>query len=255
MVTKSITLSIVIPVRNEGINIKIMLKMLDAALSISHEILVVYDSLEDTTLPVVQELTKVYSTVKAVHNTLGKGVRKAITAGINSAQGDYILIFAADEVGPILAVDDMIELMNKGCDLVSCTRYAHGGRRLGGSVIGGILSRIANKVFYTLSFCALTDATTGIKMFRKSLFQNITLESNPVGWVALYELTIKAQLQGAKLGEVPIISIDRLYGGTSTFVLGPWLWEYLKWFFWGMKQLYGKKKIKPLIKIPKTTAL
>ena len=25
-----------------------------------------------------------------------------------------------------------------------------------------------------------------------------------------------------KLGEVPIVSIDRLYGGKSTFVLGPW---------------------------------
>jgi len=43
-----------------------------------------------------------------------------------------ILIFAADEVGPVLAIEDMIALIREGCDFVSCTRYAHGGRRLGG---------------------------------------------------------------------------------------------------------------------------
>ncbi|KPK77672.1 MAG: hypothetical protein AMJ79_02380 [Phycisphaerae bacterium SM23_30] len=40
-----------------------------------------------------------------------------------------------------------------------------------------------------------------------------------------------------KLGEVPIISIDRLYGGKSTFRLGPWFLEYLRWFLWGVWHL------------------
>ena len=44
---------------------------------------------------------------------------------------------------------------------------------------------------------------------------------------------MKAQLAGFRLGEVPIISVDRLYGGTSTFKLGPWVIEYLRWFVWG----------------------
>ena len=44
---------------------------------------------------------------------------------------------------------------------LSCTRYARGGRRLGGSWIGGILSRIANRLFGVFSGFPLTDATTG----------------------------------------------------------------------------------------------
>lgn len=248
-------LSIIIPVRNEGINIKIMLKMLDAALSVSHEILVIHDSPDDETIPVVQELSSTYTTIKCIHNTLGRGVKNAITSGVQSARGDYILIFAADEVGPVLAIDDMLALMDEGCDLVSCTRYAYGGRRLGGSFVGGITSRFANKLFHLLSGSTLTDSTTGIKMFKKSMFESLTLESKPVGWAVLFELAIKAQVHNYKLGEVPIISIDRLYGGTSTFSFGPWFWEYLKWFFWGLKRLAFKKSTKPLIRIPQTTAL
>ena len=82
-----------------------------------------------------------------MHNTRGRGILNALRAGVEAAQGKYVLIFAADEVGPVLAIDDMIALMDAGCEFVSCTRYAHGGRRLGGSWIGGVLSRLANRLF------------------------------------------------------------------------------------------------------------
>ena len=39
---------------------------------------------------------------------------------------------------------------------------------------------------------------------------------------------------------VPLISIDRLFGGESTFRLGKWIKEYLKCYFWGLKQIYKK---------------
>ena len=100
---------------------------------------------------------------------------------------------------------------------------------------------------------ALSDCTTGIKIFRKSIFNKINLESKPVGWAVAFELSIKAQLQGYKLGEVPIISIDRLFGGESTFKLGPWCVEYLRWFVWGIRAAkhMRKKKVEPaMVRLP-----
>ena len=47
---------------------------------------------------------------------------------------------------------------------------------------------------------------------------------------------------GLRLGEVPIVSIDRLFGGESTFRLGPWTMEYLRWFLWGMEHLHRAPK-------------
>jgi dolichol-phosphate mannosyltransferase len=253
--TAKAKLSILMPVRNEGVNIGIMLKILRAVVEIPHEILIVYDSPEDDSIPVVRKLQPNYPYVRLVFNDLGRGVVNAIKAGIKASKGEFILIFAVDEVGPVMAIDDMIALMDEGCDLVSCTRYAHGGRRLGGSFIGSFLSSLGNRAFNTLSGSVFTDSTTGIKMFRKSIFDRITLESRPVGWAVVFELAIKAQIEGFKLGEVPIISIDRLYGGKSTFSLGPWFKEYLRWFLWGTKHLHNsKKRQKPVIRIPSNFA-
>lgn len=237
-------LSVLIPVRNEGINIKIMLKILHAIIEVPHEVIFVYDHPDDNSIEVIDSLLAQFPNTRLVHNKMGVGVVNALKEGVSASYGEYILIFAADEVGPVLAIDDMLCLMEEGCDLVSCTRYAHGGRRLGGSKIGHLLSWLANKLFLYLFSSALSDCTTGIKMFRKSLFNEIPLESSSVGWAVAFELSIKVQLQGYKLGEVPIISIDRLFGGESTFKLGPWTIQYLKWFFWGLSNLFKGHKTK-----------
>ncbi len=234
---ETITLSILLPVRNEGINLRIMVKLLKAMVEVPHEVLIVYDFPDDDSIGIIRNLQKKWTNLRLVHNQRGRGVVHAIQSGVEAARGDYVLLFAADEVGPLLAIEDMLALMQEGCDLVSCSRYAHGGRRLGGSLVGGVLSRFANRLFHRLAGCVLSDATTGIKLFRRSLFSSLHLEAKPVGWAVTFEMAMKAQFAGWKLGEVPIISIDRLYGGKSTFRLGPWTREYLRWFLWGWRNL------------------
>ncbi len=248
-------LSILMPVRNEGPNVPVMLKILDAVIDIPYEALIVYDFKEDTTIPAVRKIQSKYPHVRLVHNKLGSGVANAIRAGISESKANYILLFAVDEVGPVLAIEDMIALLDEGCDVVSCTRYAHGGRRLGGSLVGSTLSRIGNKLFKLFSGSSFTDSTTGIKMFKKEIFSSLSLEAKPVGWSVVFELAIKAQVAGLSLGEVPIISIDRLYGGKSTFKFGPWFKEYLRWFIWGAKHLHGRKKTNIKVRIPSTTVV
>jgi len=235
--SEAITLSILLPVRNEGINLRIMVKLLKAMLEVPHELLIVYDFPDDDSIAITRNMQKQWTNLRLVHNQRGRGVVNAIHAGVDAAVGDYVLLFAADEVGPLLAIEDMLALMLEGCDLVSCSRYAHGGRRLGGSLIGGVLSRLANRLFHRLAGCVLSDATTGIKLFRRSLFSTLHLEAKPVGWAVTFEMAMKAQFAGWKLGEVPIISIDRLYGGKSSFRLGPWTREYFRWFIWGWRHL------------------
>jgi dolichol-phosphate mannosyltransferase len=245
-----ITLSVLLPVRNEGVSLRIMLKMMRAMFDVPNEILVIYDRPDDDSIPVVTEAARETPHVRGVLNEVGPGVAGAIRAGVAAARGRYVLIFAADDVGPVLAIDDMLTLMDRGCDFVSCTRYAHGGRRLGGSMVGGVLSRLANRLFNLLAGSGLTDATTGVKMFRRELFSQLHLTSRPVGWSVAFEMSMKAQLAGFRLGEVPIISVDRLYGGTSTFKLGPWVIEYLRWFVWGAVQLRRRPAQAPIVQQP-----
>jgi glycosyltransferase involved in cell wall biosynthesis len=230
-------LSILIPVRDETLNLYVMLKILKSVMDDSCEILVIFDSEDDNGVQVVNDFIKFHSKIRAIFNKLGRGVANALREGVANATGKYVLIFAADEIGPVLAIEDMINLMDEGCGLVSCTRYAHGGRRLGGSFIGYILSYLANKMLRTCTKVRLSDSTTGIKIFRRTDFNLLCHDSSSVGWVIAFEMAINAQILEMKLGEVPIISIDRLFGGKSTFKVIPWVRAYMKYFILAFKKL------------------
>src|SRR3989344_7278533 len=243
-------LSILLQVRNEGTNGILMIKSLNAMVDTPHEILVIYDDPSDTTIPYVKKIKRKFNNVRLIHNQKGRGVINAIRTGIEEARGKYITILATDDTGPTIFVDTMVELMDQGCKLVSATRYAHGGRRLGGSPTGAIISKTANKILNLLTKSSLSDTTTGLKMFSKETFNKLSLQAKPIGWAFILELSLKAQQKKIKLGEVPIAAIDRVYAGKSTFKLGPWFWEYLHWFLWGIQNIDSKKVKKPLIKVP-----
>lgn len=242
------TLSILIPVRNEGLNLRIMVQVLLAIMEIPFEILVVYDSPDDQSIPVLKELESLYSEVKGIFNKSGKGVARAIGAGVKEAASDRILIFAADELGPVFTIKHMLKLMDEGCEFISCTRYAYGGKRYGGSFVGHVCSQTANFLLRLCSSIVFTDVTTGIKLFRRQDFQNLVQNMDSVGWSIAPEMAINAQLKELKLGEVPIVSIDRLFGGESTFQALPWIKAYLTYFFQAIYKLPIYKK-RPSIKI------
>jgi glycosyltransferase involved in cell wall biosynthesis len=235
-IPESPVLTILLPVRNEEMNLRVMLRIIRTMLEYPHEVLVIYHAADDKGIPIVQEMQAEYPGLRLLHNQLGRGVVNAIRAGAAAARSDIVAILVADDTGPVLVVDDMLALMRENCDFVSCTRYAHGGRRLGGSLIGEILSRTANWLFFHVARSPFTDATTGCKMFRKAAFERFGLESRPIGWAFAFEMAIKAQHLGLRLGEVPLVSIDRLFGGKSSFRLGPWFVEYLRWFVWGLRR-------------------
>ncbi len=236
-------LSIILPVFNEKESLLIMVRLLNSSLKTDTEIIIVHDSLNDNSVESANILINEYENVQLVHNKIGPGVKNAIQAGIDKSKNEIILITAVDEIFPIISIEKMLEeILNKNYDFISGTRYSKGGERLGGSLIGSILSRTANKVFNLFSKVPLTDCTTGIKMMKKKVWEDIELTSNPVGWAFAFELSIKTYLKGYNISEYPIKSVDRLFGGSSTFKLGPWFKEYLKWFFWGIKKTFKKTK-------------
>src|SRR5258708_6088569 len=196
--TEAPSLTILLPVRNEEMNLRVLLRIMRTVLDCSHELLVIHDTLDDKSIPVVKEAQPGYPGLRAVHNQLGRGVINAVRAGVAEAKAPIVTILCADDTGPVLVVDDMLALMREGCDFVSVTRYAHGGRRLGGSVLGGLLSRTANWLFFHIARSPLTDATTGCKMFRKEAVERFALESRPIGLAFAFEMAIQTQHLGLR---------------------------------------------------------
>ena len=74
----SLKLSVLIPVRNEGLNIKIMLKILHAVIEVSHEVIIVYDQPDDDSIEIVNKLKDQYSNTRLVYNQSGVGIINAL---------------------------------------------------------------------------------------------------------------------------------------------------------------------------------
>ena len=238
-------LSIILPVHNEKESLPIMVRLLNSSIKFETEILIIYDNINDNSVPEAKKLEKEFSNVRVIHNDIHTGVRFAIEKGVKEAKYEIILITAVDEIFPVISVDNMIKLIvNENYDFISGTRYTKGGLRLGGSLLASILSRLANKLFVLFTNFPISDCTTGIKMMKKEVWNNISFESKPIGWVFAFELTIKVYLNNFKIGEVPMKCVDRLFGGSSTFKPLPWIKEYLRWFFWGIKRVRRSNKKK-----------
>lgn len=232
------SLTIILPIHNEKESLPIMIRLLNSTLKIEHEIIAVYEDDMDNAKSIGQELMREIEEFKIIKNKYERGVRFSIQTGIDFAKYDTIFITAVDEIFPIISIEAMYqEIIIKNYDFVSGTRYSKGGARLGGSIIGSFLSRLSNFTFNKLTKSQLTDFTTGIKMMKKQVWNSIEFNSKPIGWAFAFELSIKVIVANHKVCEIPFKSVDRLFGGKSTFKVGAWTLEYLKWFFYGILKL------------------
>src|SRR5579872_4008764 len=85
--SETITLSILLPVRNEGINLRIMVKLLKAMVEVPHELLIVYDFPDDDSIAITRNMQNQWANLRLVHNQRGRGVVNAIQAGVDAAVG------------------------------------------------------------------------------------------------------------------------------------------------------------------------
>src|SRR3954447_5026256 len=144
-------ISLVVPVFNEADNIVPFLRDVESAVHEPHEILLVYDFPEDTTLPAVAAMAPPSPNVRLFHNTLGRGVLNALKAGFKASRGDVVIVMMADRSDEPRSVEAMARLVRDGADVVAGSRYVHGGRQVGGPWFKRLLSRLAGTSLYYLA--------------------------------------------------------------------------------------------------------
>jgi glycosyltransferase involved in cell wall biosynthesis len=200
----------------------------EAAVHEPHEILLVYDFPEDTTLPAVAAMQPPCPTVRLVHNTLGRGVLNALKAGFKAARGDVVIVMMADRSDEPHAVEPMARLVRGGADVVAGSRYMRGGRQEGGPLLKRFLSRMAGVSLHYLAGLPVHDATNNFRAYSRRVVEEIPIEGE-VSFALALELTLKAHWRGWRLAEVPTTWRDRT-AGESRFRLWAWLPHYLRWY-------------------------
>src|SRR3954464_3982767 len=167
MATAVPLLTVVMPVFKEGDSVESVLRALTGAVTVPHEILVVYDFDEDPTVPVIERLAAELRTVRGLRNDLGRGVLNAMKAGITESRGPYVLVSMADGSDEPHVVDPMVALALAGADVVSASRYMRGGRQIGGPPLKRLMSRAAGLTLHWLAGVPTHDPTNNFKLYRR----------------------------------------------------------------------------------------
>lgn len=150
-----------------------------------------------------------------------KGYGWAMDAGFKSASGEYIITLDCDDTYPTSEIYRLVERLDSGADLVSCSRL---GKRPAAMKISHYF---ANRVFALAAriLCKVetTDVHTGMRGYRKSMLKNLPI--NPEGMALPVELQILPQQMGFKCEEIFIGYKPRI-GDSKLVPLEGTLWTF-----------------------------
>ena len=233
-------LDIIIPVYNEDENIIQLLKTLENEVICNFRVLICYDSESDRTLKYVKNKTIINKEILLIRNPK-RGPNSAIIEGINSSTAEIILIYMADDFENVKLINNMINLIERGNELIIPSRFITGGKMLGANKIKKMITIVGSYLIYYLARIPFRDSTNAFKMFSASLKDKIKLDST-IGFTFALELTAKSHLLNLKIIEIPSIWIETK-NRKSNFKVYKWLPYYIYWLIYSMiKNLFKRPK-------------
>ena len=143
MSTISIELSVVVPVYNEEKNIEMLFNRIKENIPVSNwELIFINDGSADNTLPLVIGLSHQYKQVKYIDFSRNFGHQHAISAGIENATGEFIIVMDGDGQDPPELIPELLEKAKSGFEVVYAKRKKRQGE--------GFLKKFTAKVFYRI---------------------------------------------------------------------------------------------------------
>jgi dolichol-phosphate mannosyltransferase len=220
--------SVVVPAYNEGNAIVPVLDRLFESMRLPCEVLVVVDSPDDNTVPVVNEYSKMEPRIRCLVNTYGRGPANAIRYGIAAAAAPVAVVTMADGCDDPRQIDDLARLVDRGVAVAAASRYMAGGQQVGGPVLKGMLSKMAGRSLRLFAHIGTRDATNSFKAYATDFVREVGIDSRD-GFEIGIELTTKAKRLGKPVAEIPTIWLDR-QAGMSNFRVAKWIPSYLRWY-------------------------
>ncbi len=201
-------ISVIVPCYNEEKNIQKTIRKVEAYLKLhfqTFEIIVVNDGSRDGTETELRALQDIVS-LRVIHLSVNKGKGFAVKEGALASRYEIVMFLDADLGIPIEELDQFLEEIKKGFDLVIASRFVPGLR-----ILHPVLwyRRLMEKVFRILRMIVLgvynvQDTQCGFKVFRRRLvvevFSLLTIER----FAFDAELIFLAHKKGFLIKELPI---------------------------------------------------
>lgn len=206
-------LSILIPVRNEEINVNIISKEIVSKIDHqNYEIVFINDFSLDNTENELIKLTSLNSKIFYYNNNKKKGLGGAIDLGIKRSKGEYICIMMSDSSDTVEDLNSYYNVItSNNIDAVFGSRFISGGKIVNYPFVKLILNRIGNLFAKLLLWSDLNDFTNGFKIYKKdTLIKLYPLVSESFN--IFFELPLKTIIRGFKYKIIPISYYNRTVG-------------------------------------------
>jgi glycosyltransferase involved in cell wall biosynthesis len=220
--------SIVVPAYEEGEAIAPFLTRVVDAVRLPFELLVVVDTVDDSTILAVEAFAAGDNRIRAVVNDYGRGPAQAIRYGFEVATAPVVVVTMADGSDDPRQIDALADLVERGVVVAAGSRYMSGGQQIGGPRFKRVLSRTAGHSLHLLANIGTRDATNSFKAYDAAFVRAVTIQSRD-GFEIGLELTAKARRARRPVAELPTIWLDRTTG-VSNFQLRKWIPKYLRWY-------------------------
>jgi dolichol-phosphate mannosyltransferase len=220
--------SVVIPAHNEGDTIVACLDRVFESVTLPCEILVVYDTAEDTTVPYLEKYADAEPRLVPTLNTYGRGPADALRFGVDHARAPVVVVTMADGCDDPQQIDDLARLVERGVVVAAASRYSRGGQQVGVPTLKRTLSKTAGLTLCWLARVGTHDATNSFKAYSKAFIHDVGIQAD-AGFEMGIELVAKARRLRRPVAELPTIWLDRTEG-VSNFRTAAWLSRYLRWY-------------------------
>ncbi|KAJ8326167.1 dolichol-P-mannose synthesis [Batrachochytrium dendrobatidis] len=216
--------SVLLPTYNERQNLPIIVWMLVKAFTeagLDYEIIIIDDNSPDNTIQVARQLEKVYGTDRILlRPRAGKlGLGTAYVHGIESSTGNFVFIMDADMSHHPKFIPEFIKKQQRhNLDVVTGTRYVHGGGVYGWDLKRKLTSRVANYLADIMLNPGVSDLTGSFRLYKKHVLKDLIQHTISKGYVFQMEMMVRARQLNYTIGEIPITFVDRVFGESK---LGP----------------------------------
>lgn len=205
---------VVLPTYNERENLaSLVRRLLDLGLGLN--ILVVDDDSPDGTGEIASALAKSEENVHLLRRTGKRGLGAAYLAGFEfalKAGAEVVVSMDCDFSHQPEALPEMIAGLN-GSGCVVGSRYAPGGRIENWPLRRKLLSATANRFVRILFGMPIADCTSGYRVYRRSVVEDIIRESpRSQGYSFLVEVLQAAAKGPLPIVEYPICFVERKLG-------------------------------------------
>lgn len=205
-------LSVVVPVFNEKDNIKPMISALKASLKdIKYEIIFVDDGSDDGTPELINKEADNKPEIRLVQFQRNFGQTSAMAAGIDAANGEFIVTLDGDLQNDPSDIPMMLKkLEDEKLDIVAGRR----ANRKDGQILRKIPSKIANMIIRATTKVYISDYGCTLKVFRASVAKQLDLYGELHRFIP-----VLGYMEGAKIAEVDTKHHARQFG-TSKYGIG-----------------------------------